>query len=331
MTMRSLYPEIEPFETGYLDVGDGHQIYYERSGTQGAKPALFVHGGPGAGFSPVHRRLFDPDAYELVLFDQRGCGKSRPHASIENNSTWHLVADIERLRAAFGFEKWLIFGGSWGSALALAYAQAHSARVSELVLRGIFLADQASFDWFYRFGASEIFPEHWAAFSEAVPADERDDLVAAYYRRLVAEDGPDRLEIARAWSRWEAATVSLLPDAAREESGRDAAYATAVARIEAHFFANQCWLTPGQLLDNMSLLAGVPGVIVHGRYDICCAPRNAWALHRRWPGSTLHIVEGAGHVFSEPGITDQLIRATDRFAGLRPTGEAEDEPAAKSN
>lgn len=328
--MRSLYPEIEPNETGYLDVGDGHRIYYERCGTPGGKPAVFLHGGPGTGISPVHRRIFNPDCYDVILFDQRGCGKSTPHASLDCNTTWHLVDDIERLRSLFNFKKWLVLGGSWGSTLALAYAQKHPDRVSELVLRGIFLGDQASRDWFYRFGASEIFPEHWAAFSGIISPDEREDLIAAYYRRLTTLDGPARLEIARAWSRWEAATVSLLPDPDRERSAMDAHYALAVARIETHFFVNQCWLRPNALLEDAHRLADIPGVIVHGRYDICCSARNAWKLHRRWPRSELYLIEDAGHVFSEPGITDRLIRATDQFAGITEITISH-EPMAKMN
>ncbi|KKW91165.1 prolyl aminopeptidase [Sphingobium chungbukense] len=312
--MRQLYPQIEPHESGHLDVGDGHHIYYERCGTPGAKPAVFLHGGPGAGISPLHRRLFDPDRYDLILFDQRGCGRSRPHAEVDRNSSWHLVSDIERLRTSFGFERWLLLGGSWGSTLALAYAQAHPSHVTELVLRGIFLGDQASLDWFYSFGASEIFPDQWEAFCAAIPPEERHDLVAAYDRRLTTLEGAAQLRLARIWSQWEAATVSLLPDPARERSAQDPDHAIAVAKIEAHFFANKCWLRPGQLLEDAHLLADIPGTIVHGRYDICCSARNAWELHRRWARSRLHLVEGAGHVFSEPGITDRLIEATDQYA-----------------
>lgn len=314
--MRSLYPGIQPDETGYLDVGDGHRVYYERCGTPGAKPAIFLHGGPGTGISPQHRRLFNPDHYDLILFDQRGCGKSTPHASVHCNTTWHLIEDIEHLRGMFGFDKWLVLGGSWGSTLALAYAQTHPGRVSELILRGVFLGDQASLDWFYRFGASEIFPNHWAAFSGAIPPEERSDLIAAYDRRLTTLEGEAQLEVARAWSQWEAATVSLLPDPAREESAREADYARALARIETHYFVNKCWLRPDALLEDATRLADIPGIIVHGRYDICCSARNAWELHRRWPLSELHMIEDGGHVFSEPGITDRLIRATDRFAGI---------------
>ncbi|KQZ60997.1 proline iminopeptidase [Sphingopyxis sp. Root1497] len=312
--LRRLYPEVEPYESGHFDVGDGHSLYYERCGTPGAKPAVFLHGGPGAGIAPAHRRLFDPARYDVLLFDQRGCGRSVPHASIENNSTWHLVTDIERLRAHLGIEQWLVFGGSWGSTLAIAYAERYPEHVSALVLRGIFLGDRASIDWFYRFGASEIFPEEWAKFRRAVDTPGEEDLIAAYYRRLSGPVDSVPLEVARAWSRWEAATVSLLPDTERERQSAEARNAIAVARIETHFFANDCWFEPEQLLREASRLAGIPGVIVHGRYDICCAPGNAWKLHQSWPQSTLRIVEGAGHVFSEPGITNELVRATDMFA-----------------
>ncbi|MGN6691834.1 MAG: prolyl aminopeptidase [Sphingopyxis sp.] len=312
--LRTLYPEIEPYETGHFDVGDGHRLYYERSGTPGAKPAVFLHGGPGAGIAPDHRRLFDPARYDVLLFDQRGCGRSHPHGSIENNSSWHLVADIERLRAHFGIETWLVLGGSWGSTLAIAYAERHPQRVSALVLRGIFLGDRASIDWFYRFGASEIFPEEWAKFRGAVEAPDGVDLVGAYYERLNGPVESVPLDVARAWSQWEAATVSLLPNPERERQSAEARNAIAVARIETHFFANNCWFEPEQLLRDADRLAGIPGVILHGRYDICCAPGNAWKLHKSWPQSTLRIVEGSGHVFSEPGITDEIVRATDMFA-----------------
>lgn len=312
--LRLLYPEIEPYETGHFDVGDGHRLYYERSGTPGAKPAVFLHGGPGAGIAPAHRRLFDPARYDVLLFDQRGCGRSHPHGSIESNSSWHLVADIERLRAHFGIETWLVLGGSWGSTLAIAYAECHPQRVSALVLRGIFLGDRASLDWFYRFGASEIFPEEWAKFRGAVDAPDGVDLIAAYYEHLNGPVESVPLDVARAWTQWEAATVSLLLNPERERQSAEARNAIAVARIETHFFANNCWFEPAQLLRNADRLAGIPGMIVHGRYDICCAPGNAWKLHQSWPQSTLRMVEGAGHVFSEPGITDELVRATDMFA-----------------
>jgi proline iminopeptidase len=312
--LRALYPAIEPYERGHLDVGDGHHIYYERCGKQGGAPALFLHGGPGAGISSDHRRLFDPQAYDVLLFDQRGCGRSLPHASLEANTTWHLVTDIERLREHVGVDRWLLFGGSWGSTLALAYAQRYPERVSALVLRGIFLGDRASLDWFYRFGASEIFPEEWRRFSKALGTADCGDLIAAYYERLRGPPDSIPLDLARAWCQWEAATVSLLPNLSREQAAAERANAIAVARIETHFFANDCWFDANQLLRDADLIADIPGVIVHGRYDICCSAGNAWRLHARWPRSTIEMVEGAGHVFSEAGITDRLVRATDMFA-----------------
>jgi proline iminopeptidase len=313
--LRTLYPAIEPYESGMFDMGDGHRVYYERVGTPGMKPAIFVHGGPGAGISEDHRRLFDPDQYDILLFDQRGCGKSIPHASTHGNTTWHLVADMERFREYVGAGSWLVFGGSWGSTLSLAYAQKHPERVSELVLRGIFLGDQKDLDWFYQFGASEIFPDRWDRFVKPIPLEERADMIAAYAKRLESDIEAVQLEAARAWSLWEGATVSLLPNPEREASCEDTHYALAVARIENHFFKHGCWLEPGQLLRDANRLADIPCTIIHGRYDICCSAGRAWALHKAMPHAQLHIIEGAGHVFSEAGILDQLLRATDGYAG----------------
>lgn len=310
----TLYPPIEPYETGMLDVGDGHQIYYERVGTRGATPAVFLHGGPGAACSPSHRQLFDPARYDLMLFDQRGCGRSTPYASLDANTTWHLVADIERLREIVGADKWVVFGGSWGSTLSLAYAQTHPERVSALIVRGIFPADQPAVDWLYKFGASEIFPDKWDRFIGHIPESERDDLVAAYNRRLTGNDPAIQLAAAKEWSRWEGETVTLRPDPALSDVFTSDHYAIAIARIENHFFYNNCWLEPGQLLRDAHKLKGIPGVIVHGRYDIVCAARNAWELHKAWPDADLKIVI-AGHVVSEPEILAELIAATDRFAG----------------
>jgi proline iminopeptidase len=312
---RTLYPEIEPFETGRLDVGDGHSLYWERCGTRGAKPVVMLHGGPGAGCSPEHRRQFDPARYDILLFDQRGCGRSTPHASLAANTTWDLVADIERLRVMAGHDKWMAFGGSWGSTLALAYAQTHPERVSELVLRGIFTFRQTELDWLYRYGASEIFPDKWAEFVGLIPEAERSDLVAAYHRRLNGDDPVLQLAAAKAWSKWEAETVTLLPHPEVIEEFTADAFAVAVARIENHYMINRGWLEEGQLIRDADRLRGIPGVIVQGRYDICTPPAAAWDLHRAWPGSELEIVPDGGQLFSEPGILDGLIRATDRFAG----------------
>ena len=312
--LRGLYPEIEPYASGMLDVGDGHQLYYERVGTPGAKPAVFLHGGPGGGFAPSHRRLFDPARYDILLFDQRGCGRSTPHAGLEDNTTWHLVADMERLRELVGAEQWLVFGGSWGSTLGLAYAQTHPDRVSELVLRGIFTVSRAEIDWFYRFGVSEVFPEKYARLQAPIPEAERGDLVAAYRRRLTGDDAAAQVEAAQAWTRWECETSTLLPNAALGALWLDERYALAFARIENHYFTHGAWLEDGQLLRDADRLRGIPGVIVHGRYDLPCPATYAYALHSVWPEAEFHLIDGAGHAYSEPGILDQLIRATDRFA-----------------
>jgi len=311
---RTLYPEIEPYEKGRLDVGDGHSLYWERCGTRGAKPAVFLHGGPGAGCSPGHRRQFDPERYDIFLFDQRGCGRSRPHASLEANTTWHLVADIERLREMAGVERWMAFGGSWGSTLALAYAQTHPDRVTELVLRGIFTFRQSELDWLYRHGASEIFPDKWEEFVALIPEAERGDLVAAYHRRLTGSDAAVQLEAAKAWSKWEAETVTLLPNPSVIEEHTAESFAVAIARIENHYMVNKGWIEEGALLRGAEKLRGIPAVIVQGRYDCCTPPVTAWDLHKAWPEAELNIVPDGGHLFNEPGILDGLIRATDRFA-----------------
>ncbi|MFL6733615.1 MAG: prolyl aminopeptidase [Sphingomicrobium sp.] len=311
---RTLYPAIEPYQTGRLDVGDGHQLYWERCGTPGAKPVVFLHGGPGAGISPAHRRQFDPAKYDILLFDQRGCGQSTPHASLEANTTWHLVEDIERLREMAGVDKWMVFGGSWGSTLSLAYAQTHPDRVTEIVLRGIFLFDQYELDWLYRDGASSIFPDKWEEFLRPIPDAERDDLVKAYQLRLTGADPHEQLVAAKAWSKWEGETVTLLPNPGVIEDFTDAHKAIAVARIENHYMVNKGWLKEGQLLRGAEKLRGIPGVIVQGRHDCCTPPKAAWALHKAWPEAQLNIIPDGGHLFSEPGVLDALIRATDSFA-----------------
>ena len=313
--LRTLYPEIEPFEDGMLDVGDGHQIYWERVGTPGAKPAVFLHGGPGGGISPQHRRLFDPKKYDVILFDQRGCGKSKPHAELEANTTWHLVADIERLREMMGVEKWQVFGGSWGSTLALAYAETHPDRVSELIVRGVYTLTRAELAWYYQFGVSQMFPDKWERFLAVIPEDERSDLITAYRKRLTSSDRAVQLEAAKAWSIWEGETITLLPDPSLSAHHEEDDFAIAFARIENHYFVHNGWLEEGQLLRDAVKLRGIPGVIVHGRYDMPCPLRYAWELHKAWPDAEFHIIEGAGHAYSEPGILDRLIRATDQFAG----------------
>ncbi|MHB0952375.1 MAG: prolyl aminopeptidase [Allorhizobium sp.] len=315
--LRGFYPEIEPFETGFLDVGDGHSIYWERIGTKGAKPAVFLHGGPGGGMSPTQRRCFDPALYDVILFDQRGCGKSVPNASLDANTTWHLVADIEKLREMMGVEKWLVFGGSWGSTLALAYAETHPERVSELVLRGIYTLTKAELDWYYQFGVSEMFPDKWERFQAPIPEEERHEMMAAYRKRLTGDDKAKQLECALAWSTWEGETITLLPNPDYSAHFGEDDYAIAFARIENHFFVHAGWLEEGQLLRDAVKLKDIPGVIIHGRYDMPCPAKYAWQLHKAWPKADFHLIEGAGHAYLEPGILDQLIRATDRFAGKK--------------
>jgi proline iminopeptidase len=314
-TRRKLYPEIEPYETGMLDVGEGHSLYYERVGTPGAKPAVFLHGGPGGGMAPDHRRQWDPELYDVLLFDQRGCGKSLPFAEIEHNDTWRIVEDIERLREMCGHQKWQAFGGSWGSTLALAYAQKYPDRVSELVLRGVFLARQQEKSWLYDYGASEIMAEQWDAFTGLIPEAERGDLVRAYYNRLTSEDEATRLAAAREWSLWEGHVATLLPNDDLLESFGDPAKAVPFARICAKFFLENFFLEEGELLRNVDALAGIPGIIVQGRHDICTLPGAAWALKKAWPEADLWIVPDAGHSAGEPGIVDGLVRATDKLAG----------------
>ena len=314
-TRRQLYPEIEPYETGMLDVGEGHSLYWERVGTPGAKPAVFLHGGPGGGIAPDHRRQWDPEAYDVLLFDQRGCGRSLPFAEIEHNDTWRIVEDIERLRQMCGHEKWQAFGGSWGSTLALAYAQKYPDRVSELVLRGVFLARQQEKSWLYGYGASEIMAEEWDQFTGLIPEAERGDLVRAYYERLTSDDEATRLAAAREWSLWEGHVATLLPNEDLLESFGDPAKAVPFARICAKFFLEDFFLDENELLANVDKLAGIPGIIVQGRHDICTPPGAAWALKKAWPEAELWIVHDAGHSASEPGIVDGLVRATDKLAG----------------
>ena len=312
--LRQLYPSIEPFRTGVLDVGEGHQVYWELCGNPAGTPAVFLHGGPGSGCRADHRRLFDPDKYCVLLFDQRGCGRSTPHACIEANTTWHLVSDIEKLRAQLGVQEWLVFGGSWGSTLALAYAQAHPERVCALVVRGIFTARREELLWYYQEGASWMFPDEWEHFVAPIPPQERHDLMAAYHRRLTGTDEKARIEAAVAWSRWEGRTITLLPDASVDATHSDPHYALAFSRIENHYFVNNGFLADQQLLRGADKLHGIPGVIVQGRYDMATPAKTAWELHKAWPEAEFHLVNDAGHAFSEPGILDRLIRSTDRFA-----------------
>jgi len=313
--LRELYPPIEPHRSGYLRVSPLHEVYFEECGNPRGKPAVFVHGGPGAGADARSRRFFDPRRYRIVVFDQRGCGRSRPYASLEQNTTWDLVADMEKLRRHLGIERWLVFGGSWGSTLALAYAQKHPQRVTELVLRGIFMLRKWEIDWFYQSGASAIFPDFWEDYVAAIPRAERTDLVAAFYRRLTSPRRSTQLAAARAWSVWEAATSYLRTDLANVAAWGEDQFAIQVARIECHYFVNKGFMRrEDQLLRGVRRIRHIPSVIVQGRYDIVCPMQTAWDLHRAWPEADFHIVADAGHSALEPGNTDALIRATDRFA-----------------
>ncbi len=312
---RTLYPEIEPYDSGFLQVSPPHRLYYEQCGNPSGKPVVFLHGGPGAGCNPRCRRFFDPARYRIVLFDQRGCGRSTPHAELTDNTTWHLVADIEQLREHLGIARWQVFGGSWGSTLALAYAQMHPASVTELVLRGIFMLRRWELEWFYQHGCDALFPDAWEEYLAPIPPVERGDLMGAYHRRLTSPDPAVRLEAARAWSMWEGATSFLHRDDAHVDSCGEDSFALAFARIENHYFVHGGFFdADDQLLRESYGLRTIPAVIVQGRYDVVCPARSAWDLHRAWPEADLRIVADAGHSAFEPGITHELVEATDRFA-----------------
>lgn len=312
--MRILFPDIKPYATQRLAVDDLHCLYVEECGVPGGLPVLFLHGGPGAGCEPLHRRFFDPQRYRIVLFDQRGSGQSSPHAELHDNTTWLLVADIEKLREHLGIDRWLVFGGSWGSTLALAYAEMHPERVMGLILRGIFLCRDRDLHWFYQEGTSRLFPDLWEHFLAPIPFAEREDLIPAYYRRLTSANELERLRAAKAWSTWEGATLTLEHHPQIVEQFGEVHRALSLARIECHYFINQCFMEPDQLLRNASRLRDIPGVIIHGRYDVICPLDNAWALHQAWPEAELRIIPTAGHAASEPGIVDALVYATERFA-----------------
>jgi len=315
--MRTFYPPLEPYRTGMLRVSDLHEIYYEESGNPEGRPAVFVHGGPGGGTIPEYRRFFDPNHYRIVLFDQRGCGKSRPHAELRENTTWDLVADMERIRELLRIERWLVFGGSWGSTLALAYAETHPETVTALVLRGIFLLRPKELQWFYQEGASFIFPDAWEKYLAPIPEAERGDLMAAYYKRLTSADRNEQLRAAKAWSVWEGSTSKLLPDPSMVDHFEKDDFAIAFARIECHYFVNKGFFKhPDQLLDDVSRIRHIPAVIVQGRYDVVCPMVTAWELRGRWPEAEFHIIPDAGHAASEPGTTSSLIEATDTFRTL---------------
>jgi len=317
--MRTFYPEIEPYETGTLDVGDGQTMYWEASGNPEGKPAVYLHGGPGGASSADQRRVFDPEKYRIVLFDQRGCGRSTPHASepeadLATNTTWHIVADIEKLREHLGIDRWLVCGGSWGSALGLAYAQTHPDRVSELVLRGIFTLRPIELDWFYEGGAAAIYPDLWEGFIEPVPEDDRGHLIEAYSRLLHDPDQAVRERAGIAWSKWESSTITLLQNPDVIARFTEPSFAVAFARIENHYFMNDGWFEPNQLIRDAGTLKAIPAVIVQGRYDMCTPPFTAWELHKAWPEADFKMIPDAGHAFDEPGNLDALIEATDRFA-----------------
>jgi proline iminopeptidase len=315
--MREMYPPIVPFKVERLRVSEVHELHVEQCGNPVGKPVVFLHGGPGAGLSDYHRRFFDPERYRIVLFDQRGAGRSTPAASLDHNTTWDLVADIERIRIHLGIDRWVVFGGSWGSTLALAYAETQPDRVKALVLRGIFLLRPQEIRWFYQEGASHVFPDAWESYIAPIPGAERGDLVAAYHRRLTGDDPVALAAAAKAWSTWEAATIRLIPDQELVAEYSEPAMAANLARIECHYFVNGGFFAhPNQLLDDVERIRHIPAVIVHGRYDMCCPVSNAFDLHRRWPESALEIVADAGHAAMEPGIVDRLVTATDRFAGL---------------
>ena len=312
--MASLYGEIEPFDRGRLKVDDIHSVYYEQCGNPEGKPAVFLHGGPGGGCNSIHRRFWDPATYRIILFDQRGCGRSTPLAELRNNTTWHLVDDMERLREHLGVERWQLFGGSWGSTLSLAYAQTHCERVTEMVLRGIFLLRRRELDWYYRDGASRIFPEAWEQFVAPIPVEERDDLFRAYYRRLTSENASERLAAARAWSMWEGNTSRLIPDGTLIAKMGESRFAEAFARIECHYFVNDGFFEDDQrLLKGVDRIRHIPAVIVQGRYDVVCPAESAYALHKACPKSELKVVPNAGHSALEEGIASCLVDATERF------------------
>lgn len=315
--MRDLYPPIEPYNQGKLKVSELHTIHYEESGNPLGKPVVFLHGGPGGGISPMYRQYFDPDRWRIVIFDQRGCGRSTPYAELRENTTWDLVSDIEQLRQHLKIDRWVVFGGSWGSTLALAYSQTHPDRCKGLILRGIFMLRPSEISWFYQSGASNIYPDAWQEYLKPIPPEERDDLLTAFYQRLTSKDRAVRLEAARAWAVWEASTSKLIPSQLSKERFGMAEFAEAFARIECHYFVNKGFFeSENQLLENIDRIRHLPGVIVQGRYDVVCPMVTAWELHQAWQEAELIVIADAGHSVSEPGIKAALIEATDRFAAL---------------
>lgn len=309
-----LYPELHPYQQQFLQVDEHHRLYIEQSGNPDGIPVVFLHGGPGANCEPMHRRFFDPEKYRIILFDQRGCGQSLPHASLQDNTSQDLVSDLERIRAALEINKWVIFGGSWGSTLALLYSQAHPTNVLALVVRGIFLCRDEDVKWFYQQGTSALFPEYWEDFIAPVPESERGDMIQAYYKILTGEDDVAKMRAAEAWSIWEGRTACLQTNDAVVDYFSDPYVALSVARIEAHYFANSSFLQPNQILNDAHKLKGIPGYIVHGRYDVICPAQQAWALQQVWPEAELNMIEDAGHAVSEPGITQRLVEIMDEVA-----------------
>lgn len=312
--MRDLYPKIKPYATRKIEVDSVHVLYVEESGDPDGIPVLFVHGGPGAGCSPYHRCFFDPEKYHIILFDQRGCGYSTPHASLENNTTQDLVADIERIREKLNIKQWLLFGGSWGSTLSLIYAEAYPERVLGLILRGVFLCRPHEIQWFYQEGASHIFPDYWEEFLKPIPVDERHDMVAAYYQRLSSENELARMAAAKAWAKWEGRASTLHPSKSIVDHFSEPHNALSLARIECHYFTHNSFLAPNQILRDAENLKRIPGIIVQGRYDVVCPMQSAWDLYQAWSGAEMQIIPDAGHSALETGIIDALVRATDDFA-----------------
>ena len=316
-TMQELYPPIQPYRTGTLQVSHLHTLYFEESGNPQGKPVVFLHGGPGGGSIAVYRQYFDPAQWRIVIFDQRGCGRSTPYAELRQNTTWDLVEDIEKLRSHLGIEQWVVFGGSWGSTLALAYSQTHPQHCCGLILRGIFMLRRKELSWFYQAGASYLFPDAWEAYVKPIPVAERHDMIAAYYQRLTSPEPQIRAEAARAWSVWEASTSKLLPDAGLMQRFGEGQFAEAFARIECHYFIHKGFFEPeAQLLENIALIRSIPAVIVQGRYDVVCPMISAWELHCAWPEAEFIVVPDAGHSAMEPGIRSALVRSTDKFAAF---------------
>ncbi len=315
--MRELYPTIEPYHQGQLKVSELHTIHFEESGNRSGKPVIFLHGGPGGGIAPMYRQYFDPQRWRIVIFDQRGCGQSTPYAELRENTTWDSVADIEKLREHLNIDRWVVFGGSWGSTLSLAYSQTHPDRVGGLILRGIFMLRQKELLWFYQEGASYIFPDTWCEYLKPIPENERHDLISAYYKRLISEDKKVRLEAARAWSIWEGSTSKLLPSQKTMIRFGEDDFAEAFARIECHYFVNKGFFeTENQLLENVDRIRHIPTVIVHGRYDVVCPLVSAWELHCAFLEAEYIVVPDAGHSMTEPGIQTALLKATDKFAEI---------------